>query len=107
MILPDFDKFIPKSESHDSDYVKNRKRESILSTDIAETGNKTDEALERPNPFKIEEKSQFENLEYALQILEDLTSRLNTSKIDTLIRYKNKNFVFFSSYIYLSPFQCS
>jgi hypothetical protein len=31
------------------------------------------------NPFKIEEKSEYENLEYALQILEDLTARMNIS----------------------------
>lgn len=31
------------------------------------------------NPFRLKEKTEFENLEYSLQILEDLTARLSTS----------------------------
>lgn len=37
-----------------------------------------DEKME-PNPFEIVEKSDYENLEYALQVLEDMTARMNTS----------------------------
>ena len=38
-----------------------------------------EEEVEGPNPFEIIEKSEYENLEYALQILEDMTARMNTS----------------------------
>ena len=31
------------------------------------------------NPFEVVERSEFENLEYALQVLEDMTARMNTS----------------------------
>lgn len=38
-----------------------------------------DEDRNVSNPFEIVEKSEYENLEYALQILEDMTARMNTS----------------------------
>lgn len=88
--LLDFDKFIPKSsDSNNSElgYQKtnnnsNNKRESILSTEISDLVSGGLAGLkEKANPFRVEEKSQFEGLEYALQILEDMTSRLNTSLI--------------------------
>lgn len=85
--LLDFEKFIPRlndeSTSENNGYANKSKRESMLTTDVSDTsieaaGEETTKER-RPNPFKVVEKSQFENLEYALQILEDLTSRLNTS----------------------------
>lgn len=103
----DFDKFIPKWENESgsggggdgdsSELQKNNKRESILSSEISDvtldvvgsggggggvgsgSGGGGGSVKERPNPFRVEEKSPFEGLEYALQILEDMTSRLNTS----------------------------
>lgn len=85
--LLDFEKFIPRlndeSTVENNGYANKSKRESMLTTDVSDTsieGAGEETAKEkRPNPFKVVEKSQFENLEYALQILEDLTSRLNTS----------------------------
>lgn len=85
--LLDFEKFIPRlndeSTTENNGYANKSKRESMLTTDVSDTsiegtGEETTKE-KRPNPFKVVEKSQFENLEYALQILEDLTSRLNTS----------------------------
>ena len=85
--LLDFEKFIPRlndeSTAENNGYANKSKRESMLTTDVSDTnieaaGEETTKE-KRPNPFKVVEKSQFENLEYALQILEDLTSRLNTS----------------------------
>ena len=94
--LLDFEKFIPRlndeSTAENNGYANKSKRESMLTTDVSDTsieavGEETTKE-KRPNPFKVVEKSQFENLEYALQILEDLTSRLNTSN------YKLKFFLF-------------
>jgi hypothetical protein len=94
--LLDFEKFIPRlndeSTTENNGYANKSKRESMLTTDVSDTsiegaGEETTKE-KRPNPFKVVEKSQFENLEYALQILEDLTSRLNTSY------YKLKIFLF-------------
>lgn len=55
----------------------------ISITDDVGDGPVTSEDEDRnvPNPFEIVEKSEYENLEYALQILEDMTARMNTSNL--------------------------
>lgn len=54
------------------------KRDSIVSqtADI----DSFDSSYESQNPFKNDEKNGYEELEYALQVLEDLTARMNVSK---------------------------
>ncbi len=66
--LLDFEKFIPKPESNLYENLNNL------------NGYNLDQEQEE-NPFEVVEKSEYENLEYALQILEDLTARMSTSKI--------------------------
>jgi len=61
-----------------------------------------DEDLSVPNPFEIVERSEFENLEYALQILEDMTARMNTSWLGIKFDIKIRNF--FQFHIFLDTY---
>lgn len=87
----------------DNGYIE-KKRDSVLSAAISDITSLSDEIKEKTNPFKIDEKSDLENLEYALQILEDITSRLNTSKFNKiykLVKFKKHMLRFFLNYIKL------
>ena len=69
--LLDFEKYIPKTEN------------IFFQTEINNEISTTIENLkEKSNPFLIVEKSEFENLEYALQILEDICARMSSSRDD-------------------------
>lgn len=94
--LLDFEKYIPKPDNEideESDYDKNK--ESVLSLSDSASNADSFEACDSLDPFKIDEKSGFENLEFALQVLEDLTSRMNISKKVFLINYHLSSFLFF------------
>ncbi|RNA29447.1 RAB6A-GEF complex partner 2-like isoform X1 [Brachionus plicatilis] len=74
--LMDFDKYIPSMANLGGEYDYTEKRDSIVSqsADV----DSFDSSYELPNPFKIDEKNGYEELEYALQVLEDLTARMNS-----------------------------
>lgn len=80
--LLDFEKFVPKLDP--IVYTESNYDEMIveIKDNVSENTNidyEDDEKKFGPNPFKIVEKSEYENLEYALQILEDMTARMNTN----------------------------
>ena len=79
--LLDFEKFIPNSEMAISNGVYQREPDSISS--FVKVDLNSAESFEKnkqeENPFEVIEKSEYESLEYALQILEDLTARMSTS----------------------------
>ncbi|CAF0875016.1 unnamed protein product [Brachionus calyciflorus] len=79
--LMDFEKYIPKMSDFDNEYDYTEKRNSIIS--ISESAHNDTDSFDSssvvPNPFKIDERSGYEELEYALQVLEDLTARMNVS----------------------------
>ena len=83
--LVDFEKYIPKSENPIEENLFGTKIDSniSLSQSGSETVNDSSDSFillkDRPNPFLIVEKSEYENLEYALQILEDVCARMSTS----------------------------
>lgn len=76
--LKDFDKYIPSMANLEGEYDYTDKNELIVapSSDLESLGS----SCELFNPFKIEEKNGYEELEYAMQVLEDLTARMNVSK---------------------------
>lgn len=78
--LLDFEKFIPKLELLSAQAIMNEPAVISITDDVGD-GPVTSEDEDRnvPNPFEIVEKSEYENLEYALQILEDMTARMNTN----------------------------
>lgn len=80
--LLEFEKFIPKLGP---EYNEDSSKDGIITiTDSVGDSDSFDEDLS-PNPFEIVEKSEYENLEYALQILEDLSARMNTSTYNVTI----------------------
>ena len=88
--LLDFEKFIPKLERLDSQAISNEAAVVAVTDDIGEdTESPEDDDRAVPNPFEVVEKSEYENLEYALQILEDLTARMNTSNAKRYTFQKN------------------
>ena len=83
--LLDFDRYIPKLEQAEEDNVFGASgKESIASIDSF------DSEKFQNNPFKIVEKNDYQNLEYALQILEDLTARNIPSKQKRFFFLKNR-----------------
>jgi hypothetical protein len=59
----------------------NNKTESLSET--LSTNDSYEIVKDTENPFRIKEKSEFEDLEYALQILEDITARSAASMSNT------------------------
>ncbi len=83
-LILDFEKFIPR-EIYLSDET-NYNSESILSISDSYSNNNTENLFSFDikdssikNPFIIEEKGDYENLEFALQILEDQSAKTNIS----------------------------
>jgi hypothetical protein len=78
--LLDFEKYIPKPDFFTNGFDADIRNEtSILS--ISDNTAHNDNTANDDDPFKIIEKSEYENLEYALQILEDLSARMSTSEL--------------------------
>jgi len=77
----DFDKYIPPNSNVpiNDEIDFNNKTESLSET--LSTNDSYEIVKDAENPFRIEEKSEFEDLEYALQILEDITARSSASKL--------------------------
>lgn len=75
--LLDFERFIPKLETA----VNAVSSEVIVEIQDTVGDDYEEDSNEKsgPNPFEIVERSEYENLEYALQILEDMTARMNTN----------------------------
>lgn len=94
--LLDFEKYIPRIENQVEENIFGTKRDSIvsLSQSGSEAINDTSDSFEalrdQPNPFLIVEKSEYENLEYALQILEDVCARMSTSKLSVRLQLSKK-----------------
>ena len=79
--LLDFEKFIPISEMAFPNGVYQREPDSISSFVKVDLNSveSSEKDKQEENPFEVVEKSEYENLEYALEILEDLTARVSTS----------------------------
>lgn len=97
--LMDFEKYIPKPDFNTTveENFFESKKDSVISLNQSETLNDISDSFEnlneQPNPFVIVEKSEYENLEYALQVLEDVCARMSSSKTNNnilLINYPIK-----------------
>jgi hypothetical protein len=85
----DFEKYIPRTIYSGDETQYNSRSESLMNVSISD-GSVSNNNVENffsfetkessmKNPFKTEEKSDFENLEFALQILDDQSARMNPS----------------------------
>jgi hypothetical protein len=62
-------------------YIYLQKKNIYLQSEIKnEISNSHENNKDKFNPFLIIDKSEFENLEYAVQILDDICARMSTSK---------------------------